>query len=236
VQDVSASSDPDRYIRRSVYVVCSGLAAFAFLTSYIHIYDLVSAHGQYGLAAKLLPLSVDLLIVGATLVMYLHHRQGGERTKIARRLPRVLLWGGIAGTVAANVAYGLPFGLLGAVISAWPGAVFAGVVEMVIVSVPHGQREAVKQTVKTAGQPVIPANSYEAAEAAFAASVDGRNPLTEYQLHKQFGIPRSAARKIVAPAAPQSPAVAAPALSSTPRGDGNPPRPAAIASNGGRSG
>lgn len=232
---MSAPADPDPYIRRTVYAVCSALAAFAFLTSYIHIYDLARVHGQHGLAARLLPLSVDLLIVGATLVMYQQRRAGGERTSMAAFLPRLMLWSGIAGTVAANVAYGLPFGPLGAVISAWPGAVFAGVVEMVIVAVPHREREAVRQTPKTAGQAAIPATSYDAAVAAFAASVAGGNPLTEYALSKRFSIARSAARKICSPAAPQTPAVAVPGPSDLPRSDGQPPRPAAMA-NGSHGG
>jgi hypothetical protein len=223
VESVRAQPDPDSYIRRSVYAVCSALAAFAFLTSYIHIYDLASANGQRGVAARLLPLSVDVLIVGATLVMYLQRREGGERTAMATFLPRLMLWAGIGGTVAANVASGLPFGPLGAVIAAWPGAVFAGVVEMVIVAVPPRPRGAVNQTVKTAGQAPVPATKYEAAAAAYAESVKGRNPLSEYQLHRRFSIPRSAARKIVTPAASQTPAAAAP--SQSPPGDGQPPRP-----------
>jgi hypothetical protein len=35
---------------------------------------------------------------------------------------------------------------------------------------------------------------------AYAASIAGGNPLTEYQLAKRFSIPRSQARKIAAPA------------------------------------
>ncbi len=34
------------------------------------------------------------------------------------------------GVVAANVAYGVPYGPLGAVVPAWPTAAFIGAVEM----------------------------------------------------------------------------------------------------------
>jgi hypothetical protein len=47
-------------------------------------------------------------------------------------LARVMLWLGIAATVGANIAYGVGFGLLGAVISAWPTVAFIGSVELVM--------------------------------------------------------------------------------------------------------
>jgi hypothetical protein len=220
-------SNTDSYIRRIVYGAAGAVAAFAFFTSYIHIYDLGRANGQHGAAAKLLPLSVDLLIVAASLVMYSQGRAGVELDRLTRGLPRFLLWGGIAATVAANVASGLPYGPVGAVIAAWPGAVFAGVVEMVMVTVRPQRREAINQTVIPAGQPPVPATAHDAAAAAYGASVAGGNRLTEYQLHKRYGIARSAARKICAPPAPTDPAVAA-----APPQDAPPPRPATAALNG----
>ena len=39
---------------------------------------------------------------------------------------------GVAATVAANVFYGLPFGWLAAVVSAWPATAFIGSVEMAV--------------------------------------------------------------------------------------------------------
>jgi hypothetical protein len=39
---------------------------------------------------------------------------------------------GVAATVAANVAYGLPFGVVGSLVSAWPAIAFVGSVEMAI--------------------------------------------------------------------------------------------------------
>jgi hypothetical protein len=196
----------DSYSRRAVYVVAVLLAAWAFIVSYSHIYDLGLAHAQHGIAAKGMPLTVDLLIVAASLVVWMQKREDARPTGLARILPRLMLWAGIAATVAANIGYGLPSGWESGALSAWPGAVFAGVVEMVMVTVRPTRREAVKQTVKTAGQPVIPASSYDAAVAAFAASVADRKPLGDWQLHKRYGIPRSAARKIVTAPVPQTPA------------------------------
>jgi hypothetical protein len=68
---------------------------------------------------------VDGLILAASLVL-LHEARNGRD---APRLARVMLWLGISATVGANIAYGAGFGLLGAVISAWPAVAFIGSVE-----------------------------------------------------------------------------------------------------------
>jgi hypothetical protein len=98
------------------------LAAFAAIVSYPHIYDLGRAHGQAGTAARLLPLSVDGLIVAASLVMLLEARAG----RAAPPLARVMLGLGVAATIAANIAFGAAYGLTGAAISAWPAVAFIG--------------------------------------------------------------------------------------------------------------
>lgn len=184
-----------------IYLTALAVAGFAFTVSYSHIYDLGRAHAQFGTADRMLPLSVDLLIVAASLVLFRQSRGPRPETWLARWLPRIVLWSGIGATVAANVAYGLPHGWLAAMISGWPGAAFVGVVEMVMVAVRPGGGEANKRTVIHTGQAAIPATSYDAAVAAYAASVAGGNALTEYQLAKRFSIPRSQARKICTPAA-----------------------------------
>ena len=90
--------------------------AFAAVVSYSHIYGLGRAHGQDGTAARLLPLSVDGLILAASLVLL--HEARNDRD--APGLARFMLWLGIAATIGANIAYGAGYGLLGALISAWP--------------------------------------------------------------------------------------------------------------------
>jgi hypothetical protein len=122
-------------LRWVVYLTAAAVAAFAFIVSYSHIYDLGRTHAQSGTAARLLPLSVDLLIVAASLVLFIQSREPRPGAWLARWMPRLVLWAGIGGTMGANVAYGLPHGWLSAVISGWPGAAFVGVVEMVMVAV-----------------------------------------------------------------------------------------------------
>jgi hypothetical protein len=106
----------DRVIRFTTAAVVCAVAGFAAVVSYSHIYGLGRAHGQGGTAARLLPLSVDGLILAASLVLL--HEARNDRD--APRLARFMLWLGIAATIGANIAYGAGYGLLGALISAWP--------------------------------------------------------------------------------------------------------------------
>jgi 5-methylcytosine-specific restriction endonuclease McrA len=122
--------DGDKVIRLLTAGVVLTVAAIAAVVSYSHIFALGRAHGQDGVAARLLPLSVDGLIAAASLVM-LH----AARNRITTRrlsLARIMLGLGVGATVAANVFYGLPFGWLGAVVSAWPAVAFVGSVEMAV--------------------------------------------------------------------------------------------------------
>ena len=116
----------DRVIRFTTAVVVCAVAAFAAVVSYSHIYGLGRAHGQDGTAARLLPLSVDGLILAASLVLL--HEARNDRD--APALARLMLWLGIGATIGANIAYGAGYGLLGALISAWPAVAFIGTVEI----------------------------------------------------------------------------------------------------------
>jgi uncharacterized protein DUF2637 len=118
----------DRAIRRGTAAVVLAVAAFAAVVSYSHIYDLGRAHGQSGTAARLLPLSVDGLIVAAGLVLLRAAREHAPAPVLAR----CCLWLGIAATVGANVSYGAAYGPLGAIISAWPAVAFVGSAEMAL--------------------------------------------------------------------------------------------------------
>jgi hypothetical protein len=128
----------DRAIRLATAAVVCAVAAFAAVVSYSHIYGLGRAHGQDGAAARLLPLSVDGLILAAPLVL-LHEARNGRDVP---RLARFMLWLGIAATIGAKIAYGAGYGLLGALISAWPAVAFIGAVEMLMMLVRASARRA----------------------------------------------------------------------------------------------
>ncbi len=118
----------DRLIRAATAAVVTAVAAFAAVVSYSHVFDLGRLHGQSGTAARLLPLSVDGLILAASLVL-LHEARNGRP---APALARCMLWLGVSPTLAANALYGLAWGVPGVALSAWPGAAFVGSVELLM--------------------------------------------------------------------------------------------------------
>ncbi len=118
----------DRLIRLATAGVVLAVAAFAAVVSYSHIYDLGRTHGQSGTAARLLPLSVDGLILAASLVLLHEARNRRQGPPLAW----CLLTLGVGATVAANVAYGLGYGAVGALVSAWPAVGFIGSVELLM--------------------------------------------------------------------------------------------------------
>jgi hypothetical protein len=181
----------DRLIRTATAAVVCAVAGFAAVVSYTHIYDLGRAHGQDGMPARLLPLSVDGLILAASLVL-LHEARNGRD---APRLARVMLWLGIGATVGANIAYGSGFGLLGAVISAWPAVAFIGSVELVMQLVRRARGPLAVHGVPAV--PGVPADAVQAARAAYVASVAAGAPLSQRAIAGQFGLSRRKAAQLV---------------------------------------
>jgi len=182
----------DRVIRSATAAVVCAVAAFAAVVSYSHIYGLGRAHGQDGMAARLLPLSVDGLILASSLVL-LHEARNGRD---APRLARFMLWLGIAATIGANIAFGAGYGLLGALISAWPAVAFIGAVEIAMQQV----RRSRVPPAATGGSdvPQMPGDVQQAVRAAYAASVAAGQPLSQRAMAKRFGLSRRRVSQIVA--------------------------------------
>jgi len=140
----------DRAIRYLMVLVVLAIAAFAFTESYTHIFLLAAAHHENGAALRMLPLSVDLLMVGAGLVM-LHLR----RKDLSHPLPRLALWGGAGVTLAANIGYGIFWGWLAALISAWaPVALFVSVELGMLLVRSAGPKVSEPEAVSSPGDPV----------------------------------------------------------------------------------
>jgi hypothetical protein len=96
----------DSATRKATTAIVLAVGLFAGGDSYAHIHSLARSHGQDMISAALLPLAGDGLIAAASSVMLVAARQ-------QRPIPlkaRVMLLAGIATTIAANVAYGLPHG------------------------------------------------------------------------------------------------------------------------------
>jgi Protein of unknown function (DUF2637) len=174
----------DRVIRFATAAVVCAVAAFAAVVSYSHIYGLGRGHGQDGTAARLLPLSVDGLILAASLVL-LHEARNGRD---APRLARFMLWLGIGATIGANIAYGAEYGLLGALISAWPAVAFIGTVEIATQLVRRSRGPGAATSIPAV--PVVPGDVEQAVRAAYAASVAAGMPLSQRAMAERFGLSR----------------------------------------------
>jgi hypothetical protein len=93
------------------------------------------AHGEYGWAGRLIPLTVDGLIYASSMVM-LDSARRGVRVPV---LVRWLLGLGIVATLAANVAHGLGDGIIGATVAAWPALALVGSYELLMVIIRGAQ-------------------------------------------------------------------------------------------------
>jgi len=169
-------------------MVCA-VAAVAAVVSYSHIYGLGRAHGQDGTAARLLPLSVDGLILAASLVLL--HEARNDRD--APGLARFMLWLGIGATIGANIAFGAGYGLLGALISAWPAVAFIGAVEIAMQQVrrARGPRAAISG-------PAVPAVPGDVEQAVRGLCGVGRGrAATEPAMAERFGLSRRRVSQLV---------------------------------------
>jgi len=176
-------------IRFATAAVVCAVAAFAAVVSYSHIYGLGRVHGQDGTAARLLPLSVDGLILAASLVL-LHEARNGRD---APWLARLMLWLGIGATIGANIAFGAGYGLLGALISAWPAVAFIGAVEIAMQEVRRARVPRAATSV-----PEVPGDLEQAVRAAYAASVAVGQPLSQRAMADRFGLSRRRVSQLVA--------------------------------------
>jgi Protein of unknown function (DUF2637) len=198
----------DRVIRVATAAVVTAVASFAAVVSFSHIYDLGRAHGQAGTAARLLPLSVDGLILAASLVL-LHE---ARNRRPAPALARFALWLGIAATLGANAAFGAPFGPLGVVVSTWPAVSFVLAVEVALGLVRRGRPTVTETLSVTAAGDVpetifrtppgrVPSSPFTDAETAaaeaLARSIGGGNPLTPNALAGKFRLTRAETTRVV---------------------------------------
>ena len=181
----------DRVIRFATAAVVCAVAAFAAVVSYSHIYGLGRARGQDGTAARLLPLSVDGLILAASLVLL--HEARNDRD--APALARFMLWLGISATIGANIAYGARYGLLGALISAWPAVEFIGAVEIAMQQVRRAR--VPPAATSEPAVPEVPGDVEQAVRAAYATSVAAGAPLSQRAMAEQFGLSRRRVGQLV---------------------------------------
>jgi hypothetical protein len=92
------------------------VAAVAVVISYRHAYELVSTHSETCATARLVPFTVDGLILTASILILHANRRG----RPAPSLARWCLGAGVVATIGANLVHGLGHGPIGALVSAWP--------------------------------------------------------------------------------------------------------------------
>jgi len=198
--------DGDRLITWAMAAAVAVVAIDAAIVSYSHIYALATGQQgsgtETGIQPRLLPLSIDGVIVEASLVLLYAARHKLKTPRLAR----FMLSLGIAATVAANVAHGLPSSLLppvahvviAALLSAWPAGALIGSVEMAMSLVgatqavaddsddaddrPEGDSNSDRESDKTPPRPRRSARSR-------AAAILTRNPkLTDDEVVKRLGV------------------------------------------------
>jgi Protein of unknown function (DUF2637) len=118
----------DRLIRITTGLAVATVAAVAAVISYRHAYELVSTHGEAGVTARLLPFTVDGLILAASMLIL----DANRRHQPVPPLARWSLGAGILATIGANLAHGLGHGPIGALVSAWPALALAGSFELLM--------------------------------------------------------------------------------------------------------
>jgi hypothetical protein len=118
----------DRLIRVTTALAVATVAAVAAVISYRHAYELVSTHGETGPTARLLPFTVDGLILAASMLIL----DANRRHQPVPPLARWCLGAGILATIGANLAHGLGHGPIGTLVSAWPALALAGSFELLV--------------------------------------------------------------------------------------------------------
>ncbi len=170
----------DRMNRAATAAAVLLVALIAAVISFVHIEHLALTHGQTELAAVLLPVSIDGTVAAASLVMLRAAREGLGTPSLAR----FMLVLAVGATLAANVGYGLPFGLAGAALSGWPAVAFIGCAEMAIGMVRRSRRRPASEP--AAAQ--VAHDAEQAAPASASASVPG---LRQLQRDLRVGAPKA---------------------------------------------
>lgn len=98
----------------AVCVPALAVAAFAGIQSYSHIEQLAVRAAEPLTDARLLPLSLDGLIVAGVVIILAGSALGW-----------LCVAPGVAGTLFANLAWGLPHGHLAATVATWPAVAFS---------------------------------------------------------------------------------------------------------------
>jgi hypothetical protein len=131
----------DKLIRFVTALAVLTVAVIAAIVSYSHIEYLALMNGQTITAARLLPASVDGVVLVSSMVML----DAARRDVGAPVLSRVMLVAGVLATLGANSAVGAGHGVIGVLVSGWPAVAFIGCAETFLAMV-RGRSQTVPET------------------------------------------------------------------------------------------
>lgn len=116
----------DKWIRYITIAAVAAVGLAAAVLSYRHQFDLAANHGESAVTAKLLPISIDgLLVAGSLAVLDASRRDTGHAWPA-----RMTVGLGVAMTMWANIVHGLGFGWAGIVLSGWPPVALMAAIEV----------------------------------------------------------------------------------------------------------
>jgi hypothetical protein len=173
----------DRAIRWSTIGAVSVVALVAAFVSYRHALTVVRAHGESGVLALAYPLTIDGMIYASSMVLLNAARRGADRPRLAYAALAL----GIAATLAVNVAAGLAYGAVGALVAAWPAPALVISYELLMLVI----RSSVAAAPADQSQPVltqVALDAEQAAQVALRATTAAGNPLSGRQLAERFGL------------------------------------------------
>ena len=157
------------------------VATIAGIVSYSHIVALGLRTHQGSGDAHLLPFAVDFLIVAGSVILLAGYWLGW-----------LCVAAGVAGTLFANLEFGLPYGWLPAVVSTWPAVAFT-VATFVLERWLRSRR---RQQPPDAVSSLVPTDAENAALMALRATLAAGNPWSQNQLQDRFGLTRVQASKV----------------------------------------
>jgi hypothetical protein len=172
-------SGTDCAIRYSTIGAVSVVALVAAFVSYRHALTVVRAQGESGKLALAYPLTIDGMIYASSMVLLNAARRGADRPWLAW----AALGLGIAATLAANVAAGLAYGPVGALVAAWPVPALVISYELLML--------VIRSSAAASVQPAVTQVAPDAEQAALRATTAAGNPLSGRQLADRFGLNRA---------------------------------------------
>ena len=133
----------DQLIRVTTALAVAAVAAVAAVISYWHAYELVTSHGETGLTAKLLPFTVNGLILAASMLIL----DASRRPHPCHHWPAGAWAPGSPPPSAPTWPTAWDHGPIGALVSAWAALALAGSFELLMTLIrtePHAQTTAIR--------------------------------------------------------------------------------------------